>query len=46
MEGDFGVEINNDPANRIIAATSIIHNTQLVSADINLRNSELLDTVW
>ena len=43
---NFGVDINNDPADRIIAATSIIHNTQLVTADINLRNSELLDTVW
>ena len=42
----FGGEINNDPADRIIAATSIIHNAQLVTADTNLGNNDLLDTVW
>lgn len=43
---NFSSEINNDPADRIIAATSIIHNSQLVTSDQNLRASELLDTVW
>jgi PIN domain nuclease of toxin-antitoxin system len=43
---NIGAEINNDPADRIIAATSIIHNARLVTADQNLRNSSLLDTVW
>ncbi len=43
---NFGSEINNDPANRIIAATSVIQNAQLVTADQNLRASELLDTIW
>lgn len=43
---NFGDEINKDPADRIIAATSIILNAQLVTADSNLRNSELLDTIW
>ena len=43
---NFGAKINNDPADRIIAATSIIHNARLVTADQNLRNSDLLDTVW
>jgi PIN domain nuclease of toxin-antitoxin system len=43
---NFGAEINNDPADRIIAATSIIHNAQLVTADQNLRNSSLLDVIW
>ena len=42
----FSSEINKDPADRIIAATSIIHNAQLVTADQNLRKSELLDTIW
>lgn len=42
----FGSEINNDPADRIIAATSIIHNAQLVTADTNLIESELVDTIW
>ena len=39
-------QINKDPADRIIAATSIIHNAQLVTADQNLRESKILDTVW
>ncbi|MDM3871935.1 type II toxin-antitoxin system VapC family toxin [Porticoccus sp. W117] len=43
---NLGTEINNDPADRIIAATSIIHNARLVTADNNLRNSEIVDTVW
>jgi len=43
---DFGDDINKDPADRIIAATSIILNAQLVTADSNLQNSELLDTIW
>lgn len=43
---NFGAEINNDPADRIIAATSIIHNAQLVTADNNLRDSDLVDTLW
>ena len=43
---NLGPEINNDPADRIIAATSIIHNARLVTADENLRKSELLDTLW
>lgn len=42
----FGPEINNDPADRIIAATSIIHNAQLVTADTNLRQATLVDTLW
>ncbi|TVQ70660.1 MAG: type II toxin-antitoxin system VapC family toxin [Chromatiaceae bacterium] len=43
---NFGTDINNDPADRIIAATSIIHNAQLVTADTNLRQSSLIDSVW
>lgn len=43
---NIGAEINSDPADRIIAATSIIHNARLVTADQNLRNSSLLDTLW
>ncbi|MDE1465555.1 type II toxin-antitoxin system VapC family toxin [Spartinivicinus poritis] len=42
----FSSEINSDPADRIIAATSIIHNARLVTADQNLRSSEMLDTIW
>ena len=43
---NFGDEINKDPADRIIAATSIILNSQLVTADENLRESDLLETIW
>ncbi|WP_250655467.1 type II toxin-antitoxin system VapC family toxin [Alkalimarinus coralli] len=43
---NFNSEINNDPADRIIAATSIIHNARLVTADQNLISSEMLDTIW
>ena len=42
----FGSEINNDPADRIIAATSIVKNAQLVTADSNLRASKLLEVIW
>ncbi len=43
---NFSSEINNDTADRIIAATSIIYNARLVTADQNLLASEMLDTVW
>jgi PIN domain nuclease of toxin-antitoxin system len=46
LSTSFGSEINNDPADRIIAATSIIHNAQLITADSNLRQSALIDTIW
>ena len=37
---------NKDPADRIIAATSIIENTKLVTADKKLRQSKKLTTIW
>jgi PIN domain nuclease of toxin-antitoxin system len=43
---NFDHSINNDPADRIIAATSIINNAQLVTSDKNLRASEQLNTIW
>ena len=43
---NFGAEINNDPANRMIAATAIIHSARLVTADQNLRDCGLVDTLW
>jgi PIN domain nuclease of toxin-antitoxin system len=42
----FGSEINNDPADRIIVATSIIQNAKLITADSNIRNSKLLEVIW
>lgn len=46
LSANFGAEINNDPADRIIAATSIIYNAQLITADTNLRQATLIDTLW
>lgn len=43
---NFDSSINNDPADRIIAATSIIYNAQLFTVDENLRKSPLIDTIW
>ena len=37
---------NKDPADRIIAATSITQNAQLVTADQNLIASKIVDTLW
>lgn len=38
--------INSDPADRIIAASSLITKTLLVTADKNLHQSGLLQTIW
>lgn len=40
------LEINQDPADRIICATSIQTNTELITADQNLRKSTVLKTIW
>jgi PIN domain nuclease of toxin-antitoxin system len=39
-------EINLDPVDRIISATSIATRTKLVTADENLRNSKRIKTIW
>ena len=39
-------EINADPADRLIAATSIILKAPLVTADKNLLGSEMIETIW
>lgn len=39
-------EINHDPADRIIAATSIVLQAPLITADKNLRKSKLIKTIW
>ena len=43
---NLGPEINNDPADRIIAATSILMNAPVITADQNLREATLLETIW
>ncbi len=42
----FGTEINNDPADRLISATSILINTPIITADQNLRDATILETIW
>ena len=39
-------DINSDPADRLIAATSILKQAPVVTADKNLRNATILETVW
>ena len=39
-------ENNKDPADRIIAATSIIEKANLVTADNELRQSKKVSTIW
>ncbi len=43
---NFGSEINNDPADRLIAATSILKNIPIITADQNLRDATILETIW
>jgi len=39
-------DINLDPTDRVIAATSIITSSKLVTADKNLRQSKIVKTIW
>nr|VFJ63449.1 MAG: PIN domain nuclease, a component of toxin-antitoxin system (PIN domain) [Candidatus Kentron sp. FW] len=43
---NLGPEINNDPADRLIAATSIRLNAPVVTADKNLRAASIVETIW
>jgi len=43
---NFDQEINNDPADRLISATSILLNAPLVTVDKNLRDVSLIETIW
>lgn len=42
----FSKDINADPADRLIAATSIFTSTSLLTADKNLLQSNILKTIW
>jgi PIN domain nuclease of toxin-antitoxin system len=46
LSANLPSEINQDPADRIICATSIITNSGLITSDKNLRKSSLVKTVW
>jgi len=43
---NFGPEISNDPADRLIAATSIIMNAPIITADKNLITAKNVETIW
>ena len=43
---NFGAEINSDPADQLIAATSILKNAPIITADQNLRNATIVETIW
>lgn len=43
---NLGPEINNDPADRIIVATSIIKQAPIITADSNLRDVQIVETIW
>ena len=42
----FGAEIGNDPVDRLIAATSVVRNAPVVTADRNLRAAGNIVTIW
>ena len=39
-------EVNKDPADRIIAATSLIHHIPLITKDSNLLKANSITTIW
>ena len=43
---NFGTEMNNDPADRLIAVTSILKNILIITADQNFRDATILETIW
>lgn len=43
---EFPDVINHDPADRIIAATVVVHRAHLVTADRNLLSAGVIKTIW
>ena len=43
---NFGPEISKDPADRLIAATSIVMSAPVVTADRNMRDAPKIETIW
>ncbi len=46
LSTSFSEDVNKDPADRIIAATSVIYNVPLVTKDKNLLNTDKIETIW
>ena len=43
---ELDATVNKDPADRIIAATCIMHHASLITSDRNLRNAAQITTIW
>ncbi len=43
---NFDGSVNKDPADRIIAATSVLEKAPLITGDKNLRKSKAVSTIW
>jgi PIN domain nuclease of toxin-antitoxin system len=43
---EFDDSVNHDPADRIIAATSLAENAPLVTTDKNLIKAKIINTIW
>jgi len=46
LAAGFPDDINRDPADRLIAATTVAENGTLITADRNLQATELIPTLW
>lgn len=46
LSTQFPAEINKDPADRLIAATTLAENGTLLTANRNLQAAELVPTLW
>lgn len=46
LAAQFPAEINKDPADRLIAATALVENATLITANRNLRAAGLIPTLW
>ena len=46
LSAEFNDSVNQDPADRIIAATSLVEDAPLVTADKNLIKVKTINTIW
>ena len=46
LSANFGPEVGNDPADRLIAATSVLGNMPVITADKALRAVSVIKTIW
>jgi PIN domain nuclease of toxin-antitoxin system len=42
----LGADVGNDPADRLIAATSVLCGAAVVTADQNLQQASVVETIW